>query len=281
MEKKRARLAGTAFAGVLSWLFLAKTRTFRRPDMEWMRDYDYAHRGLHDREKGIPENSLAAFAAAVEQGYGMELDVHLSRDGRLMVIHDASLERVCGVEGKVEDFTCGQLKALSLCGTEERIPTLEEVLALVDGKTPLIVEIKPEKGNTPLLCLGAAELLDKYPGKFCVESFDPRAVRWFRKNRPAWIRGQLTEYFRRHGNTSIFALEDFFLHHVLGNVAARPDFLAYNTEDRHCLTLRMCRKLFGTLEVDWTVRDYKQYETVKKDGAVVIFEGFRPKGGQR
>lgn len=276
MGERTNRLLKNGVALAALWGFLVKTRTVDRPETDWMKGYDYAHRGLHDKEKGIPENSLAAFSLAAEKGYGMELDVHLTRDGRLAVIHDSTLDRVCGIDGQVENMTFAQLRECRLCGTKERIPELKEILKLVKGRTPLIIEAKPELGNGELLSLRIAEALDSYEGLFCIESFDPRVLLWFRRNRSQWIRGQLTEYYIRHGNEKIHHLADFCLHHVLFNVAARPDFLAYNTRDRDCLTLRVCRKLFGAVEVDWTVRDKTQYEIVKNDGAVVIFEGFRP-----
>lgn len=268
--------AGTLAAGV--WVFLSKTRTSQREEMNRLKKYDYAHRGLHDKSMGIPENSMAAFRRAMEHGFGMELDVHLTRDGKLAVFHDASLKRVCGADVLIEDLTWEETQKYRLCGTEEKIPSLKQVLKLVDGAVPLIIEVKPERENEAILCERVSELLDTYAGEFCLESFDPRAVFWFRRKRPEWIRGQLTEYFGRHGNTTMNPVLDFVLHNMLFNVFTRPDFLAYNTKDRKNLTLRMCRKLFHAAEVDWTIRSKKQYDLVKADEAVAIFEGFIPQG---
>lgn len=276
MGKIAYRLLGFTAAGAILLCFLVKTRTVDRPDVSWLKSYDYAHRGLHNEKAGIPENSLGAFKAAMDQGYGIELDVHLTRDGKVAVIHDYTLNRLCGVSGQVEELTFDQLQSYRIYGTKECIPSLEQVLDYVDGKIPLIIELKPDRGNIGQLSLAAAKVLDKYKGLFCIQSFDPRILIWYRKNRPKWIRGQLAEYYIKHGNDSIHHLEDFCLHHMLFNVAARPDYLAYNTQDRDCITLRLCRKLFDAVEVDWIVSDSKQYQMVKDDGAVVIFEGFRP-----
>lgn len=260
-----------------SWILLSKTRTTHIKEMEQLKKHDYAHRGLHDKSLGIPENSLLAFRRAMDHGFGMELDVHLTRDGKLAVIHDASLKRVCGADVFIEDLSLEEARAYRLYNTDEKIPTLEEVLELVHGAVPLIIEVKPERENEATLCERVSELLDHYTGAFCLESFDPRAVFWFRRKRPAWVRGQLTEYFGKHGNKDIHPALDFALHNVLFNILTRPDFLAYNTKDRGNLTLRMCRKLFSATEADWTIRTKEQYDIVKADGAVPIFEGFIPR----
>ncbi|MDD3277704.1 MAG: glycerophosphodiester phosphodiesterase family protein [Lachnospiraceae bacterium] len=266
--------AGTLVVG--AWLILTKTRITHQEKMKQLIAYDYAHRGLHDLSMGVPENSMAAFARAVQHGYGIELDVHLTRDGRLAVIHDATLNRVCGVNGVVEKLTFRELQQYELCGTTEKIPELKQVLDLVAGAVPLIIEIKPEHENEGVLCERISEVLEHYTGKFCLESFDPRVLFWFRRHRPDWLRGQLTEYFARHGNKTIHPAADFVLHHVMFNLFTRPDFLAYNTKDRRCLTLRMCRKLFHAAEADWTIRDREQFDLVKADGAMTIFENFLP-----
>ena len=137
--------------------------------------YYYAHRGLHDAKNGVPENSLLAFRRAVEHGYGAELDVHLTKDGKLVVMHDESLRRTAGVDRRLCDMTAEELAACRLEGTDEPVPYLEEVLPIHEGKTPLVVEIKPYKGNHAELTKRTCELLDRFPQLiYCIESFDPR-----------------------------------------------------------------------------------------------------------
>ena len=144
------------------------------PGLKTIYGWSYAHRGLHGN--GVPENSMAAFRASLEHGYGIEFDLHLLKDGNLAVIHDSLLKRTTGQEGRIEDLTTEDLKNYHLEGTEETIPTFQELLDLYDGKAPLIVELKPVNGNHAKLTETACEMLQAYPGVYCIESFDPRCV---------------------------------------------------------------------------------------------------------
>ena len=129
---------------ILLYLFLIKGRTGHR-GLPALRRWYYAHRGLHGA--GVPENSMAAFRAAKEQGYGIELDIHLMADGNLAVIHDSSLKRTAGANVRIEELTTEQLETYRLESTNERIPLFSDVLALFNGEAPLIVELKTFKGN--------------------------------------------------------------------------------------------------------------------------------------
>ena len=140
----------------------------------------YAHRGLHAKPT-IPENSMAAFARAVEAGYGIELDLHLTRDGKLAVIHDASLKRTCGVNLKIEDLTLAEARDYPLEESDERIPEFCDFLRLVDGKVPLVVELKAEGRNEKALTDAAMRALADYTGLYCVESFSPAVVDYLKK----------------------------------------------------------------------------------------------------
>lgn len=172
---KIALLAASAALPMAGRLLLDGRRG--QPGWDKLLDWRYAHRGLHDNNGGVPENSLAAFRLAAENGFGAELDVHLTADGQLAVIHDSDLQRVCGQEGKVEELTYEALSQYRLLGTEERIPLLSEVLSLFAGVAPLIVELKPIRGNEPELAEKTCALLDTFPDlSYCLESFDPYAV---------------------------------------------------------------------------------------------------------
>jgi glycerophosphoryl diester phosphodiesterase len=157
------------------YLFLLTPR-HRRPEAEPLMKTAYAHRGLWDAKN--PENSLAAFRAAVENGFGIELDVQLTKDGELVVFHDVSLSRMTGCDGFVYEKTYEELCALTLGKSNERIPTFREVLALVDGRVPLLVEIKSDHAWRSV-AESAASLLDGYEGAYTVESFHPLVVAWF------------------------------------------------------------------------------------------------------
>lgn len=154
----------------------------RRGHSAWglLRLFRYAHRGYHDKPR-IPENSMAAFRRAIENGFGAELDVHLMKDGRLAVIHDASLKRTAGADVLVEDLTAEELKTYRLEGTDEQIPLLEEVLELFQDLTPLIIELKAERGNHAALAEATCRMLDRYRVHYCIESFDPRCLIWLKK----------------------------------------------------------------------------------------------------
>ena len=170
----------------------------RKGHQKWeiLKKYRYAHRGYHDKPV-IPENSLPAFRRAIERGFGAELDVHLLKDGTLAVFHDSDLRRCANVEGEIEDLTLDELKQLRLEGTDEQIPTFDEVLALFEHATPLIIELKTARGNHKALAKAVCERLDSYQGEFCIESFDPFALIDVKKFRPAICRGQLSMNFEK------------------------------------------------------------------------------------
>ena len=176
-------------AGLVAWLWAIGPH-LPRADFSAFQTYDYAHRGLHDKEKGVPENSLMAFDLAVRGGFGMERDLQLPQDGQVVVHHDRTIARTCGVDRNIDQMTYEELSGYRLFGTQEKVPLFAEVLRQVDGRTPLIVELKSYTRQEEL-CQKAVDLLQGYEGLYCVESFDPRIVRWFKKNRPDIVRGQL------------------------------------------------------------------------------------------
>lgn len=251
-------------------------------DQRWreIARYRYAHRGLHG--EGVPENSLAAFARARELGYGVELDVHLTADGGLVVIHDSQIQRMCGREGIVEDMTLEELASCRLAGTHERIPTFDEALALFDcdptGEselpTPVIVELKTLDGNHAELCAKAMACLDDHLVRYCVESFDPRAVAWLRRRRPDVIRGQLGRDFM--GEEQMPAYERVGGTMLLGNAAGHPDFVAYRFRDRENPAVGLSCDVLGAHLVTWTIRTQEELSQAEAAGAVPIFEGFLP-----
>ena len=189
----------------------------------------YAHRGLHG-EEGIPENSMAAFKKAKGSGYGIELDVQLTKDGVMVVHHDYDLKRTCGVNKKIADLTYRELCRYRLMGTRERIPRFVEVLREVDGKVPLLVELKMETCNRKL-CKKVAKALDQYKGLYCMECFHPYALYWFKKNRPEVIRGQLSEQFlkEKEEGTLIRKIGYFIVKNLLTNFITKPDFIGAGT----------------------------------------------------
>lgn len=243
------------------------------PGLEALQGHSYAHRGLHGN--GIPENSMTAFRLALEKGYGIELDVHLMKDGTLAVIHDASLLRTAGVDVKIEDLTLEDLDNYRLEGTEEKIPLFDEVLDLFEGKAPMIIELKAH-GNAGPLTEAVCNRLERYSGVFCLESFDPRCIYWLKKNRPQLIRGQLSEDYSKNPKRHAPAALEFLLAHQLENFLTVPDFVAYRFSDRNLLGVRLVRKIWGAQGVTWTIKSQEDHDAAVAEGFLPIFEGFEP-----
>ena len=239
-----------------------------------LRGWSYAHRGLHGN--GVPENSMAAFRAALEAGYGIELDIHMMKDGTLAVMHDESLMRTTGKGGRLEDLTVADLDRFTLEGTSEKIPLFQDVLTLFDGKAPLIVELKPVDGNHAALTKAACDMLDRYHGVYCLESFDPRCVHWLKNNRPELIRGQLSENFVANKKSPLPIWMKLILTHQIENFLVLPDFVAYKFADRKTLSNFLARKLWGAQGVTWTLKTPQEYAEAVEEGWIPIFEGFRP-----
>ena len=233
----------------------------------------YAHRGLHTKPE-IPENSMHAFRLAVEDGYGIELDVHLTSDNKLAVIHDPSLKRTAGVDLVIEDITLEKAQEFYLEASQERIPDFEDVLKVVSGKIPLIIELKTEGGNTDALCTRMMQALEGYEGLYCIESFDPSVVKWLRHNAPQVVRGQLAGHLRRGGDCNIKRSHDFLLKTLLVNfMGGKPDFVAYKYEDIDSIPFR----LFSGAKFTWTIKSYEDLRKAEARGIPGIFEQFNPK----
>ena len=245
------------------------------PKWELLKKYRYAHRGFHDKPV-IPENSLSAFRRAIEHGFGAELDVHLLKDGTLAVFHDSDLRRCANVDGQIEDLTLEELKQLRLEGTDEQIPTFDEVLALFESATPLIIELKTARGNHHALAKAVCERLDTYKGEFCIESFDPFALIDVKKLRPEICRGQLSMNFEKD-KAGLPWYKRFIAGNLLLNFLTVPDFIAYNylTAPR-TRTLSLIRKVWHAPCVAWTVRDESKEPLALARFDAVIFERYRP-----
>ena len=266
---------------VFAGLFMLSMKTKRRPKSGFyakLGDHHYAHRGLHAIHAGIPENSLRAFRLAANNGYGAELDVRMSRDGRLVVMHDESLKRTTGANANISGVTEQVLSQLTLEGTREKVPYLEDVLPLFEGKTPLLIELKSENGNHEELTRKVTNLLKEFPSlDYMIESFDPRVLLWLKKHRPDIIRGQLSENFFRDPECTLNPFMRFLMSSMLGNLLTKPDFVAYKYEDRNDLAPGLCRKLWGPQFIWWVVGSQEAANELIEQGDLVIFEGFAAK----
>jgi len=260
---------------VALYLLAIMPRMFGRPDKTPFMGALYAHRGLHDNERDAPENSMSAFRKAVEAGYGIELDVQLTRDKVAVVFHDATLKRVCGAEGKVSDFTYEELLQFSLCGTSEKIPRFEEVLRMTDGRVPMIIEYKAP-GVDVEVCPVADALLQKYRGAYCIESFNPMVLVWYRRHRKHVMRGQLSTSYTKDGEKGYPGGVLWLMHHLLFNFLTKPDFIAYNHKYYRDRSRSLCRYLYKCTSVAWTIGSQEELDSRKRDFDLFIFEAFRP-----
>ncbi|MCM1253869.1 MAG: glycerophosphodiester phosphodiesterase [Clostridium sp.] len=274
MIQRTAMVMTGSGAVILLYLFMIMPRIFKKPDRLPYMGVMYAHRGLYDNTTAAPENSMQAFRNAVDAGYGIELDVQLTKDGVPVIFHDFTLERMCGVSGRIDTLTYEQLQQLFLMQTTEKIPTLKEFLDMVAGRVPLIVELKIEWMNLAL-CPAVQKMLAGYKGVYCIESFNPLALLWYRRHHKEVMRGQLSTNFRRESNSK--NLFHFLLSHLLMNWVTSPDFVAYNCRFKEEPGRRICRKLYKNLAVAWTVQSQKQLESIKKDFDLFIFDSFVPK----
>ena len=227
----------------------------------------FAHRGLHSGDHKIPENTMPAFKAAIENGYGIELDVQLTKDEKVIVFHDHDLKRACGIPKRICDLTYAQLNTIPLFGSTETAPLFTDVLKTIDSRVPLIVELK-DGPKYKLLCAKTAALLDHYAGNYCVQSFDPRIVGWFRKHRPHVFRGQLVTY--RADYKGISPLMAALLSCGLLNFMSRPHFIDHNLAPK-TITIKGAEKL-GAMRCCWTAHE----EGHEKENDFVIFEGYKP-----
>lgn len=257
----------------LLYLFSLHGRTGRMR-LRTFQKFAYAHRGLHN--EAIPENSMAAFKAALDHGYGIELDVHLLKDGHLAVIHDHSLLRTAGVDVEIEDLTADDLENYRLGQTEEKIPLFQDVLAMWGGKTPLIIELKSRKNNYADLTEAAVAAMKGCTGAWCMESFDPRCLRHLKKHYPNITRGQLSEDFIHNPKVSAPFVLKLLMTLLVTNFLTNPDFVAYEFEDRKVLSLQLCRKLWRLPMVAWTLKTQEEFDLAMEDGCIPIFEGFLP-----
>ena len=270
------RFMGFAVGAAAAWAFAVKPRVFGKPDMSEIRRYDYARRGFFDPVKKIPENSMAAFRAAVEHGYGMTMDVRITRDGIPVLFHDQRLYRMTGIDGTVENSTLAELRELKLERTDEGIPTLEEALQMVDGRVPVILELHVCEGNQEALCELTCDVLDVYEGVFAVQSFDPRVLRWFRQQRNEYIRGQMVDYSYSSGTTIRSRVWDLFCASLFMNFLTEPDMISCSMGSRMNPSLWLCRALYRVPRFEWTVRSIESYEEVRTGGAIAVFESIEP-----
>ncbi|ODA68362.1 cytoplasmic glycerophosphodiester phosphodiesterase [Methyloligella halotolerans] len=248
-----------AYSGGLDWL--------KRP---------IAHRGLHDRQTGIVENTASAVEAAIAAGFGMEVDLRAARGHVPVVFHDETLERLTEGEGKVADHDVETLRQLAMRGTGDRILTLPELLDLVAGRAPLILEIKSEWNRDRRYEANIAEALRNYNGPVAIMSFDPWCVAAFRRLAPDLPRGLVSEWMsRRSFQKQIGIWQRFAMRHLLTASIAKPHFIAYDIQALPTFATRLAR-WWGLPLLTWTVRTEFQRAKAEALADAMIFEEIRP-----
>jgi hypothetical protein len=270
---------GWLFAGiVIVFLFIAYVLAVlpRRPGKAGaapFRGLMAAHRGLYEKDQSVPENSLEAFKRAAAYGCGVELDVQLSKDGAVVVFHDDTVDRMTTGKGRVDSFTLSELQAMPLMGTAHRMPLFTDVMAVLDGVSPTIVELKSTP-NYKELCEKTLAILRTCKGPYCVESFDPRIVRWFYLHAPDIVRGQLTEAYSYWRKAGLPLWRCLMMHTLCINFLTHPQFIAFGRGHRP-LCMLLGRRL-GTMTVFWTERPDSDHELLAKRYDCRIFEHYRP-----
>ncbi len=234
----------------------------------WITDSPIAHRGLHDGNVRVPENSILALEKAIKSGFPIELDVRIIGDSTVVVFHDADLLRVCGVDRRISSLRKTELQGFRLFDTLLIIPTLAEVLTFVDGRVPLLIELKTFSLKKQLE-REVLRLVDNYDGPVALQSFNPFTVKWIKKHRPSLCVGQLAEP----------SVRSFPLNHLENyiqlNTSMNPDFVAF---DIHALPSKRVAhfKHKGTPILAWTVRSQAQHERMQGYYDNLIFESFIP-----
>lgn len=236
-------------------------------DINWLLNIPIAHRGFHSSE--IPENSMAAFSEAVKYGFNIELDVHKTKDDILIVFHDDNLFRLTSVNKIVEDCTYSEVQKLILNKSNQRIPTFKSVIDCISGQVGLLIEIKPHPNVGKLEEL-ISQSLDTYKGNFAIQSFDPLILRWFCKNRPSYIRGQLSSVLK---GEKISILKKFLLQSLIVNLISRPNFVSYNYVYLN-LWIKFISLISNIPIIVWTVHDADTAKKVRRKVQNIIFEGF-------
>ena len=256
-------------AGVYSYLISGDN--LEEKEASWIIEIPIAHRGLDNGS--IPENSMAAFRNAIEKGYTIELDVQFTKDKELIVFHDDDLSRLTNDNRKVKDVNYQELKNLKLENTDEKIPTLKEVVEMVDNQVPLIIEIKDGED-----IIGLSEktynIMKNYKGRYAIQSFNPFILEWFKNNASEVIRGQLSGTFREDVESLKF-YEKFVLKNLLLNFKSKPNFIAYELDGVNNLSVKLLKGRNYPI-ISWTIDNEEDMKKAYESTDNIIFDNILP-----
>lgn len=243
--------------------------------LDWLVERPVAHRGLHGN--GLIENTLGAARAATEAGYAIEVDIQSTVDNEVVVFHDDTLDRLTDATGPLAARTLAELKQIAIRNSNERIPTLQELLDTVGGRTPLVVELKSSWDGDDRLAARTAEILRNYNGPVAGMSFDPSVVMALRRHAPDLTRGIVAErYYDDPEWSPLGAARKFQFGNLLHIPRTRPHFVAYYIRDLPALAPLVARSILGMKLLTWTVRTEAERDKARRWTDQMIFEGFRP-----
>ena len=254
---------------IILYFVLLYPNTRRKDRMKPYEDKYIAHRGLYNN-LDIPENSLLAFKKAVDNNYGIELDLQLTLDDKVVVFHDGSLERMTGIKKNLQYCTYKELQTYKLLDTDERIPLFEDVLKLLKPDTPLIIEIKPD-GRYIETTKKTVEMMRDYNGLYNMESFNPKVVKYLKDNEPDIIRGQLSYNYLKDPKSNLSFLLKFIATYLLFIFYTKPDYVAYDVENMDNISFKLISKLYKGECVAWTVKSQKQLDKAREYYKTFIF----------
>jgi glycerophosphoryl diester phosphodiesterase len=247
------------------------------PDLDWLIARPVAHRGLHDAQKNVIENTPSAFAAAIAGHYGIECDLQITADGEAMVHHDEALGRLTDGDARLDTMTAADLKRVGFKATADRMITLGELCDLTSGRATLVIELKSRFDGDARLVARAAEVLSGYAGPAAVMSFDPAQIAALRKLAPRRTRGMVAESrYRHHEWDQLPAATKRAMSYFQHVLTTWPQFIAYSVGDLPAAIPTLARKLLGLPLLTWTVRSTEDRRKAERYADQMIFEGFRP-----
>jgi len=224
-----------------------------------------AHRGFFDNKNNIPENSILAFKRAIQNNYIIELDIHILKDNKIVVFHDDNLKRMTGVDKKIKDCSFDEIRNLKLLDSNEKIPLFSDVLKIIDGKVPILIELKYDV-KTGILEKELLKELKNYNGKYALQCFNPASIYWFKKNAPQIVRGQLSCAFKNKK-----FIKRYFMSNMIFNIFTKPDFISYDIKS---IDKILHKKTKDIKILAWTVKNKKEYEKYVEICDNLICENF-------
>lgn len=270
-NKKISVITGVVIVLISIYAYLISGEKIDDKKAIWLVESPIAHRGL--RNGDIPENSIKSFKKAMEKNYTIELDVQLTKDKKLVVFHDDNLKRMTNCDKKVKDVNYQDLKKLRLENTDEKIPTLKEVINLVDNKVPLLIEIK-NSDDVKSVCEATYNEMKNYKGRYAIQSFNPFALEYFKKKDEKILRGQLSGTLKKDAD-NLKLYEKFLLKNLMLNFKSKPNFICYELDGINNLSVRLLQGRNYPI-ISWTIENEEDMKKAYEKTDNIIFDNIEP-----